>query len=57
MEMCYIIYGREDAKFFEETWVPMIHIHATKGTILNWEDVIESSLKTCVRRAKTPTEG
>lgn len=48
---------REDGELFEEKWVTGVYICATKGIIWNWAYLMENSLKSCVRRAKTLSEG
>lgn len=57
MAICCRIYGRENAKLFEEKLVYMVHPCAMEANLFNWDDLIAISLNNYVGKAKNTTEG
>ena len=46
------IFGRADETLFKLSWIPLIYYVAFEGTIFNWEDIVLSSLSSCVAAAQ-----
>lgn len=46
------LYGIADIDTFLRTWVPIMCIIATRGTIINWESILASTLKTNIHATK-----
>ena len=38
------IFDRANGKFYKISWVPLIYFVATRGTIFNWDDIVENNL-------------
>lgn len=51
--MCRL-YGKVACDVFYGTWVPLMHVVPTRGTIFNCENIMASSLKKNIAAAKHP---
>lgn len=48
------LYGKGERDVFFGTWVPLMYVVATQGTIFNWVSILSSSLRTNIATAKSP---
>jgi len=47
--MMNMMYGRVDIDTFLGSWLPLMHIVATKGIVFNWEIILGFTLKTNIQ--------
>ena len=45
------IFGRANGKFYKIGWIPLMYHVTMHNTIFNWENIISSSLSSCISEA------
>ena len=46
------MFGQENGKFYNMSWIPLTYHVDIQGTIFNWVDIVETNLLSCIATAQ-----